>query len=80
VSKKLLDHDRASMTPGEVKQSLARDKVARKVMGRHFISNFLRICSPFYDPAKRREPKGYRAYLAEFEARYDRGPVADIAA
>lgn len=80
VSRKLLEHDRAAMTPAEVQQSLARDKIARKVMGRHFISNFLKICSPFYNPLNRREPRGYRAYLAEFEARYDRGPVAEIAA
>ncbi|WP_062344022.1 hypothetical protein [Novosphingobium sp. CCH12-A3] len=80
VSKKLLDHDRATMSPDEVKQSHARDKAARKLMGRHFISNFLKICSPFYDTAKRREPRGDRAFLTKFEARYVRGAVAEMAA
>ncbi|ALR20227.1 hypothetical protein ATN00_07835 [Sphingobium baderi] len=71
VSKKLLEHDRAKMTPAELKESLVRDKYARKVMGRHFVSFFFQICSPFYDPAKRREPQGYRAYLEQFEKKYD---------
>jgi predicted metal-dependent hydrolase len=80
VSKKLLEQDRASMTPAELQESLARDKYARKVMGRRFVSHFFKICSPFYDPAKRREPNGYQAYLKDFEATYDRGSAAAIAA
>lgn len=80
VSKKLLDHDRKNMTPEELKASLARDKYARKIMGRRFFRNLLKICSPFYDPIKRREPNGYRAYLKTFEASYDRGETAAIAA
>lgn len=76
VSRKLLEHDRARMTADEVTASLARDKHARKIMGRRFVSHFLKICSPFYDPLKRREPNGYQAYLTEFEARYDRGAAA----
>ncbi|WP_068070411.1 metal-dependent hydrolase [Novosphingobium lentum] len=79
VSRKLLEQDRATMSPDELTASLARDKYARKIMGRRFFSNLLKICSPFYDPLKRREPVGYRAYLQEFEARYDRGPVAAAA-
>lgn len=74
VSKKLIDHDRATMTPDEVEQSKERDKYAKKIMGRRFFSHFFKICSPFYDPLKRREPVGYREYLEEFERRYDRGP------
>jgi predicted metal-dependent hydrolase len=80
VSKKLLDHDRVNMTPDELKASLVRDKYARKIMGRRFFRNLLKICSPFYDPLKRREPNGYRAYLKDFEASYDRGGNEPIAA
>jgi predicted metal-dependent hydrolase len=80
VSSKLLAHDRAGMTVQELAQSLARDKYARKIMGRRFLQHFLNICSPFYDPAKRREPIGYKAYLEQFEARYDRGPTSAAAA
>lgn len=76
VAAKLLEHDRARMTPAEVEESLARDKYARKIMGRRFFSFFLSICSPFYDPAKRREPNGYREYLDNFERTYDMGKEA----
>src|SRR3546814_12116582 len=74
VAKKLIEHDRATMTPEEVEESLARDKYARMVMSRRFLKFFLMISSPFYDPAKRRKPNGYAEYLAEFEKQYDRGP------
>ncbi|CAH0495455.1 metal-dependent hydrolase [Novosphingobium sp. CECT 9465] len=80
VSKKLLEHDRRNMTPDELQESFVRDKYARKIMGRRFFRNMLKICSPFYDPIKRREPRGYRAYLQDFEAKYDRGATAPIAA
>ena len=70
VANKLLEYDRARMTPAEVADSIARDKIARKIMGHHFLSYFFKICSPFYDPAKRPEPRGYRAYLDQFEATY----------
>lgn len=79
VSRKLLEHDRAGMTQEELQASLARDKYARKVMGRRFFSHFLKICSPFYNPLNRREPRGYTAYLGEFEVRYDSGPAPAIA-
>ena len=71
VSKKMIEFDRASMAPEEVEASIARDKYARKIMRRRFFTYFLKICSPFYDPAKRREPSGYRAYLDHFERKYD---------
>lgn len=68
VSKFLIDQDRSTMTPAEVEQSKARDKVAKKVMGRRFVSMALYILSPWYDPAKRRAPNGYQAYLDNFDA------------
>ena len=74
VSKKLLEFDRASMTPEEIAESVKREKYAKKVMSRRFIRYFLKICSPFYDPAKRREPIGYAKYLDEFEVNYNRPP------
>ena len=76
VGKKLLEFDRARMTPDELQESLARDKVARKVMGQRFFQFFVMICSPFYEPLKRREPKGYKQYLQQFEKRFDRAQDA----
>ncbi len=80
VARKLIEHDRLHMTPEEIRESIARDKHAKKIMGRRFFGHFLKICSPFYDPLKRREPAGYKAYLKEFEARYDHGPAVKTAA
>src|SRR3546814_12853539 len=37
VAKKLIEHDRATLTPEEVEESLARDKYARMVMSRRFL-------------------------------------------
>ena len=80
VSNKLLEHDRSTMSPEELQQSLERDKVAKKVMSTRFLQHFLKICSPFYDPQKRREPVGYTAYLQDFEKRYDKGAPDTVAA
>lgn len=68
VAKFLIDQDRSTMTPEQIEQSKARDKAAKKVMGRRFVSMALSILSPWYDPAKRRPPIGYQEYLDNFEA------------
>lgn len=43
---KLLEHDRSTMSPEELQQSLERDKIAKKVMRTRFLQHFLKICSP----------------------------------
>jgi len=75
TSKLMLDQDRATMTPDELKAALARDKQVKKVMASGFLKAVLMICSPFYDPKNRRKPMGYDAYLQTFEAKYDREPA-----
>ncbi|NJO32879.1 MAG: metal-dependent hydrolase, partial [Rhodospirillales bacterium] len=56
AAKKMLEFDRAGMSPEELAESVKREKYATKIMSRRFVRYFLKICSPFYDPAKRREP------------------------
>jgi predicted metal-dependent hydrolase len=80
VAKKLVAHDRAKMTPEELKASITREKYAKKLIGRGFLRTFLQIASPFYNPANRREPAGYRAYLESFEKKYDMGAEQVVAA
>jgi predicted metal-dependent hydrolase len=76
VSKWLLEQDRAKMTPEEVEQSLARDKYARKIMGKGFLPMAFKIMMPWYDPAKRPTPPGYDAYLQSFEKNYNKPELA----
>jgi predicted metal-dependent hydrolase len=68
VAKFLIEQDRSTMTPEQVQVSIAREKAAKKVMGRRFGRMTLRIMAPWYDPAKRRPPRGYQDYLDNFEA------------
>lgn len=72
VAKKLIEHDRSTMTSEEVKASIERDKYARKIMGRRFLKTVMMICSPFYDPLKRRTPNGYEQYLVDFDKTYNK--------
>lgn len=77
ASELLLEQDRASMTPDELKAALERDKLVKKVMASRYLKTMAMICSPFYDPQKRRKPAGYDAYLDSFEAKYNREePIA----
>ena len=76
VAQYLLEVDRANMTPEQLQASLAREKAASKTMQQGFLRMALRIASPFYHPAKRREPRGYKEFLADFEVRRSRKPSA----
>jgi len=69
VSAYLHERDREGMTPEELQASLDRQKAIKKITTRRILPMMLKILSPFYDPAKRREPRGHREYLAEFEER-----------
>jgi predicted metal-dependent hydrolase len=60
----LLAKDREGMSEEELAASLAREKALGKVQLRGVLKMMRVIVSPFYDPAKRAEPKGQSAYLA----------------
>jgi len=65
----LREVDERGMTEEEKAASAQRYKDLGKVMKRGMLGKMLAICSPFYHPSKRRDPRGYAEYLENFEAR-----------
>lgn len=65
----LLGKDREGMTPEELQASLDRQAAFKKRVMKRMLPMMLKILSPFYDPAKRRDPVGQQEFLAEFELR-----------
>jgi predicted metal-dependent hydrolase len=65
----LLGTDRARMTPAELAESVARQKALKKRIMKSVFPAMLKVLSPFYDPAKRRTPRGQDAFLENFETR-----------
>lgn len=65
ASRILLDKDRTGMTPEELARSLENEKRARKALARPALKHLLEIISPFYQPARRKPPRGVEAYLGE---------------
>ena len=61
--------DREAMSADELAQSLAREAEVKRITTRRILPMMLKVLSPFYDPAKRREPEGYRAFLDSLEQR-----------
>jgi uncharacterized protein len=59
----LLAKDRDTMSDAEREASIAREKDFKKVQVRALLTMMRKIISPFYDPAKRREPRGQLAFL-----------------
>jgi hypothetical protein len=57
------------MTPEELEASLERQKVLVARIKRSAVPKLLKVLSPFYDPAKRRDPQGLQEFLQEFEQR-----------
>jgi predicted metal-dependent hydrolase len=66
VTERLLKKDRRGMTPEQVAASKARVAKVRKTMNRRAWEHLRDIFSPFYDPAKRRAPRGVAAYLQKY--------------
>ncbi|MDE1145115.1 MAG: metal-dependent hydrolase [Azospirillaceae bacterium] len=66
VSQYLLAKDREGMTPEELARSQAREAEVRRAAGKRAGEHLKAILSPFYDPAKRPEPRGVADYLARF--------------
>lgn len=65
----LMEKDRAGMSPEALQASMERQKVIKQRVMKRMKPMMRQILSPFYDPAKRREPRGHREYLASFEER-----------
>jgi predicted metal-dependent hydrolase len=66
VSDALIAADRAKMTEDERTRSIAREKAYRGRFGRFALPRLLRVLSPFYDPRKRRAPRGIEAFLMRY--------------
>jgi uncharacterized protein len=67
----LLAKDRETMTPQEVEVSIARQKEVGKRIRKSALPMLIKVLSPFYDPAKRPDPRGQREFLESFEQRRD---------
>jgi predicted metal-dependent hydrolase len=73
VSAALLAEDRTRMTPEERRASVDSERLYRRRFARFALPYLLRIVSPFYDPRRRRAPKG----AAEFLLRYEHADTGD---
>jgi predicted metal-dependent hydrolase len=76
VAQALIDADRRSMTPEEVERSRASVKQFQAHMRSTAGAEILKVFSPFYNPARRPEPRGMAAYLERFEKDGDMGRAA----
>jgi predicted metal-dependent hydrolase len=65
----LMARDRETMTQEEVEASIARQKVVGKRIRKSALPMLIKVLSPFYDPAKRPDPRGQREFLESFEQR-----------
>jgi predicted metal-dependent hydrolase len=76
VSTYLIEKDRETMTPEELKVSKARLKQVKAAFVRNMLPRLLLVLSPFYNPAGKRTPRGLPAFLKRFEPGGDRAAVA----
>ena len=67
VSTALLAYDRASMTePGQA-ASVKSEAIYRRRFNRFALPRLLKVLSPFYNPARRPEPRGAATFLLQYE-------------
>jgi hypothetical protein len=57
------------MTPEEVADSIERQNAVKKRTVKAALPMMLKVLSPFYNPAKRRVPRGQEEFLQTFEMR-----------
>lgn len=67
VAQYLLGKDREGMSEEQIAESKAREAHAKKVMAKRAREHLKDIFSPFYKPARRREPRGLMDFLNNFE-------------
>lgn len=63
----LLETDREKMTPEERSASIEREAAYKKRMGGLWLPPLLLVLSPFYDPGKKKEPRGLSEFLRQIE-------------
>lgn len=68
VREYLLETDRARMSTEEREASIEREKQYKKLMGKLWLPQVVKVFSPFYDPGKKKTPRGLDAFLAQIEA------------
>ena len=78
VARTLIDADRRGMTPEELAKSRANLEEFLSFTKRNTMPQLLKVFSPFYDPGRKREPRGLSAYLARFEKGGDMGAEAAV--
>jgi predicted metal-dependent hydrolase len=64
----LLAADRSTMTEAERRASELAERAYRRRFGRFALPRLLLVLSPFYDPARRRAPRGTEQFLARIDA------------
>jgi len=69
----MLTRDRIRMTPRELTRSRRNLQAVSRLALRRFLPALLPVLSPFYNPAKKRPPRGMDAYLARFDRGGDMG-------
>jgi predicted metal-dependent hydrolase len=69
VSDALIATDRAQMTDEERRCSIARERAYRRRFARFARPRLLKVLSPFYNPAKRRQPGDAATFLLQYEGR-----------
>jgi len=65
----LFAKDRETMTPDELAASIERQNAVKKRTVKAALPHMLKVLSPFYDPLKRRVPRGQDEFLTTFETR-----------
>lgn len=76
VAAYMVAKDRQSMTPAQLEQSKAREKVYKRKMMLHFLPHLLPALSPFYNPSKKTKPRGMDAFMERIERDYRAHPSA----
>lgn len=66
VSGVLIERDRTTMTSDRKRRSVAAERACRRRFARFALPRLLSVLSPFYDPRRRRAPRGVEAVLARY--------------
>lgn len=79
VRRLMIAQDRAVMTLEELERSHANIRAVVTLAKQEMLPELVKVFSPFYNPARKKAPRGLNAYLARFEKGGDMG-VDDEAA
>lgn len=73
VREAMIARDRSRMSPQDLAQSGKNIRAVSQLARRRFLPALLPVFSPFYDPGRKRAPRGMETYLARFEKGGDMG-------